>query len=200
MRTLRALCIAAVALVAIASPALAVDCITGTITATETPANSGVWKYCISFSYDVTSLGNSPSHFSLLAGALADCPCICEAIWFDTPAGESSGSGESGPCTVYYNGLLACGGDPTLPGDTGPTLKWEVPEDPTCEPDLIGTGTLCFYTTLEPVAVPGSTGMAIKLGQQVCNGTVTGFLPSCVGCPVKTEARTWGAVKALYRF
>jgi hypothetical protein len=199
MKALRALCIALTMLV-LAVPALADDCITGTVSAVETPSGSGTWKYCITFTYDVTSLGNSPSHFSLLVGALANCPCICDAIWFDTPAGSSTGSGESGPCVVEYNGVFACNGDPTLPGDTGPTMKWEVPEDPTCEPDLIGSGELCFYSSLQPEAVPGSTGIVIKLGQESCNGTVTGFLPSCVGCPVKTDQKTWGAIKALYRF
>ena len=105
MKALRALCIALTMLV-LAVPALADDCITGTVSAVETPSGSGTWKYCITFTYDVTSLGNSPSHFSLLVGALANCPCICDAIWFDTPAGSSTGSGESGPCVVEYNGRV----------------------------------------------------------------------------------------------
>jgi hypothetical protein len=200
MKALRALCIAATALL-VAVPALADDCITGTVSATETPANSGVWKYCISFSYDITALNHSPSHFSLLVGVLSECSCVCDlgVIWFDTPAGSSTGSGENGPCTVDYDGVFDCTGDPTLPGDLGPTLKWEVPAEPTCEPDLTGTGTLCFYSVLQPGATPSSTSMAIKLGQQVCYGSVTGLLPACEGCPVRTDSKSWGAIKALYR-
>jgi hypothetical protein len=204
MFTLRVLCIAVICVLTagMAAPALATDCITGTVTAVETSPGSGLWKYCVSFTYDVTALANSPSHFSLLVGALADCPCVCETgvITFDSPAGTSTGSGDLGPCTVEYNGIFACGGDPTLPGDTGPSLKWEIPANPTCEPTLVGNGELCFYSVLAPVAIPSSTGIAIKLGQQSCYGTATGFLPSCVGCPVSTQESTWGLIKSLYRF
>jgi len=80
MFTLRVLCIVLICVLTagMAAPALATDCITGTVTAVETSPGSGLWKYCVSFTYDVTALANSPSHFSLLVGALAECPCVCE--------------------------------------------------------------------------------------------------------------------------
>ena len=193
----------AVLLVVLCLPATARsggDCLTGTVTAVETPPNSGVWKYCMSLTYDVTSLASAPSHFSLIMGALADCPCVCrpDIITFESPAGSSPGTDQvtGDPCKVLYEGVYECEGDPTLPGFPGPAVKWEVPEG-TCEPNLTGTGTFCFLSVLPP-APPSSTTVVIKLGQQECSGTVTGTLPSC-SCPTPTRPGTWGRLKSLYR-
>jgi hypothetical protein len=187
-------------LVSLPGVARAVDCLSGTVTATETPPNSGVWKYCISLTYDVTAIAQSPSHFSLILGALAECPCACNTgvFGFETPAGTSPGTdqGTALPCTVEYEGVFACDGDPTLPQFPGLALKWEVPAG-TCEPDLTGTGTFCFLSLLPPGA-SSSTTAVIKLGQSSCSGTVTGTLPSC-NCPTHVRPGTWGRLKALYR-
>lgn len=198
-----ALRVIALLLLVVSHPSLAhaVDCLSGTVSAQETGPNSGVWKYCITLNYDVTSLAQSPSHFSLILGALTECPCACSpgVFEFETPAGTSPGTHQiTGlPCTVEYEGVFNCEGDPTLPEFPGLALKWEVPAGSTCEPDLAGTATLCFLSWLPPGA-PSSTTAAIKLGQSSCSGTVTGTLPSC-DCPTPVRPGTWGRLKSLYR-
>lgn len=189
-----------VLLVCLPVTARSADCLSGTMTATETSPGSGLWKYCLSLTYDVTALANSPSHFSLILGVLVECPCVClpGIITFESPAGTSPGTDQDTdlPCTVEYTGVYACAGDPTLPSFPGPAVKWEVPPG-ACEPDLTGTGTFCFISQLPPGAA-SSTTAAIKLGQQSCSGTITGTLPSCQ-CPTHNQHGTWGRLKTLYR-
>lgn len=193
----------AVLLLLIALPRVArsQDCLSGTVSAQETAPGSGVYRYCVTLTYDVTALKRSPSHFSLILASLTNCPCACDPgiFAFESPAGTSPGTDQvTGlPCTVEYEGLLACGGDPTLPNLPGFAIKWEVPAGSTCEPDLTGTSTFCFLSGLPPGA-PSSAIAAIKLGQANCSGTVTGTLPEC-SCPTPVRPGTWGRLKALYR-
>lgn len=189
------------ALVCLPVSARSDDCLSGTVTAQETAPGSGVWKYCVSLTYDVTSLGTSPSHFSLILAAISECGCACDpgVFGFETPAGTSPGTDQvTGlPCTVEYQGVFECGGDPTLPSIPGLALKWEVPPGTSCEPDVTGTGTFCFLSLLPPGAASSATA-AIKLGQGSCSGTVTGTFPLC-NCPTPVRPGTWGRLKSLYR-
>lgn len=202
MKVLRMICVLLLALLAgIPASAGAQDCLSGTVTSQETSPGSQVWRYCISLTYDVTSLAQSPSHFSLFLAALTDCPCVCNAgvFSFETPAGTSPGTDQVThlPCTVEYEGVFACEGDPTLPQFPGSALKWDVPVGSVCEPNLTGTGTFCFLSFLPPGPTSSATA-AIKLGQASCSGTVTGTLPTC-DCPTSARPGTWGRLKMIYR-
>lgn len=190
-------------LAALASPprALAADCAAGTLTAAETAPGSGLWRYCLSITWDITSIGAQPSHFDMYLNFFASCPGICtesSLIHFDDPAGSSSGIDNvtGDPCTSLYQGTHDCDGDRSLPGSTGPLVKWDVIVGSTCEPDLTGSGTFCFLSPMPPGSSESHT-IVVATGPGFCTATVTGTAPSCAVTP--NARTTWGLIKLIYR-
>ena len=187
--------LAMVAALCVGSSATA-QVIWGTSSATypNDPGFEGMWKYCLEIEWDTT--GHGLSHTVLFIG-LEICPLYCDEGFFAFPDPAGSGPGEGG-CTVTYHGSFLCDGDPTMPGDQGPTIKFEYDEETGCEPAATGNATLCFYSSgfpTEPDVFVDYLG--IKYGTDIGTGDLEGVLPSCVISPV--EAASWGSVKALYR-
>jgi len=199
-------CFATLALLAMlgAAPphAFAADCVSANMTVTATvssdPGFEGLWKYCVSGSWDV---GSPPalSHIDFYAGLL-DCECVCQpgVVLFGSPAGTSTGEPE--PCTVNYDGEYLCKGDPSVPPElASPAVKFEAPAQ-TCEPSTSGSGTWCFYSPLPPATAGNYTdGVVIKYGANSCTGDLSGQLPSCQCATEVGGKRTWGSLKVLYR-
>ena len=189
------------ACIVVSSPARAADCVSGNMTVTAVissdPGFVGLWKYCISGSWDV---GASPalSHINFYVGLLA-CECVCDprVIKFGSPAGTSTSD-----CKVTYEGEYLCNGDPSIPPELQtPAVKFEYPDGQGCEPSTSGTGTWCFYSPLPPnPATVYPDAIVIKYGSgNACTGDLTGQLPSC-DCTTHTHGkRTWGSLKLIYR-
>lgn len=185
--------------------ALAGDpCATGTSTATFVGSPLGDWQYCAEITWDTGGgQGSGLSHLDLLLG-LGECPCACEDFSFgaDDTAGVSDGltslfvGGDS--CTVYYTAIFTCD-DPAVPGEEGPSIKFEYFKPATCYPGPTGTGTFCFYSDWPPAPIANPFGnIIVKFGQGDCLGDLSGVLPAC-SCTTPTESNTWGRVKSLYR-
>ncbi|MFH1279897.1 MAG: hypothetical protein ABIK65_16160 [Candidatus Eisenbacteria bacterium] len=181
-------------------------CISGNCTAEYAGDALGEWKYTIDVTWGPVDHGLS--HLNLVLG-FAGCECACDAFPFGAPdsAGYSQGSSgvagavdEPDTCRVRYSARYECHGDPSIPGDEGPLVKWEPEESAGCEPGPSGSGTLFFYTDWAPVAVgiPNQCLM-FKYSTQSCSGELTGVLPQCTCGPTSTEATSWGGVKALFR-
>ena len=196
-RSLRFL--SALALVLFLAPSAFAQCLTGTSTAelmTEGP-HAGLWKYCVQFSWD-TPRGLSVVYLDF------EFPCVngvCDATWsFDDPAGWADGvtndEGTPGECTVDMLGYFTCDPIPGL-GLVGPLVKWESVDtfDPPCEPGMMGTGNVCFYSDLPP-APDESPAFVVKNNLMQCEGMITGDFPSC---PVPVDDIDWTDVKVLYR-
>lgn len=187
-------------LLAAPQPGWTQECVSGTITAeiSPDPQFENMYKYCLELSWN---LGNNElGHLDIFL-QLENCECICDPrfIQFGDPAGETVSRIDGGTCVNEYYGEYICVGDPSLPQlMLGPAIKFE-PLESTCEPGLVGTGLLCFYSPMPP-ATPGLlvNGLAIKHGQQVCNGHLTGVIPSC-DCFLQNGAGTWGELKVRYR-
>ena len=181
------------------------NCPVVSMTITATPSTDlpipNLYKYCVTGVWDVGQSGLS--HIDVLL-FLEGCECACDQnlIQFIQPAGTSTGMNSLGlPCIVDYLGEYLCQGDPTVPADLRkPTVKWDAVTGPNgCEPGTTGTGTWCFYTQLPPAPFSVSpNSIAIKHGNQVCVGAVSGTLPMC-RCTVPTLSSTWGIIKAAYR-
>jgi hypothetical protein len=188
---------------AIAPPAAAVDdCASVSMTVTAQvstdPGFEGLYKYTVTGSWDITQFGLSHIDFFL---ALKNLECICDprVVKFGAPAGTSTGSGDAGPCTVNYEGIYNCMGDPTVPVDLrAPTIKFNAING-TCEAGVTGTGTWVFYSPFPPAPYTVyPDGVAIKHGQAVCTGDLAGQMPMG-DCTTPAEAKSWGGVKAIYR-
>ena len=192
------LCTLALAACTLAGPTSAAVCVVGTVEVTQPndPGFEGLYKYCVTATWAVEQFGLSHIDFFL---ELENCECACEegVILFPTPAGSSDG--EPAPCVVEYDGEYLCMGDPTVPEDmNGPAVKYNALEgDDGCEPGIAGTGTWCFYSPFPP-APPSTHTSAIKHGQEVCYGVVTGSLPMC-DCSTPTHHSTFGRLKVHYR-
>ena len=159
-----------------------------------------MWKYTISGSWD-TGAPNGLSHISFIFAL--DCPCACEIVdlvQFDSPAGTATGTDSlGGPCTVEFEGLFNCDGDPTI-SNTLPAVKFEAPEGQDCEMGETGSGTWCFYTFLSPLPDSSySEAVVVKFGTNECTGSLIGALPDCGDCEtIPVENKTWGGVKLDY--
>jgi hypothetical protein len=187
----------------LARPALAVTpCATLDMTVTAAPSVDpgfeGLWKYTVTGSWDVTQYGLSHIDFFL---QLKDLECICDprVIKFPTPGGTSTGTSDAGPCTVYYTGVYNCKGDPTVPAELqAPTIKFNTDDGP-CVTGTTGTGTWVFYSPFAPGPYTvDPEGAAIKHGQGVCVGSLSGTMPMG-DCATPASAKSWGGVKAMYR-
>jgi hypothetical protein len=172
----------------------------GEASATEAgePGYSGYWHYCISIGWDVSEYAegaHANSHVSMVL-ELEDCLDECGDACFIFPDTVGMGDGADG-CTVYFYAEIDIKGDPTVPADT-PTLKFE-PYYDTCEPDIIGTASVCFYSLIPPEAgVTEDWPIWIKFGPYTEKGFIAGTLPSCSGTAA-TASSTWGSIKRLFR-
>ena len=194
-RRVRIVVLILIPLLLASAPATA-DVIWGTSTATypNDPGFEGMWKYCIEIGWDTGWHGLSHTQVFI---ELEACLLYCDEGFFVFADTTGSGPGEGG-CTVTYHGEFLCFGDPTVPGDDGPTIKFEYHEGTGCEPGSAGSATLCFYSEgfpTDPDLFVDSLG--IKYGTEIGTGDLEGVLPSCITTPV--ESTSWGTVKALYR-
>jgi hypothetical protein len=162
------------------------------------PGFEGLYKYTVTGCWDVTQFGLS--HIDVFL-ALKTLECICDpnVVKFPVPGGTSDGVGDSGPCTVNYEGLYFCMGDPSIPAElAAPTVKWNALNGE-CEPGTEGCGTWVFYSPFPPA--PSAThedAVAIKHGQLVCVGDLTGELPMG-DCSTPSRPTSWGSMKVTYR-
>jgi hypothetical protein len=160
---------------------------------------AGLWKYTISGSWNTG--GEGLSHIAFLVTYACDCCDVNNLVFFDSPAGTSTGEDSLGnSCTANYEGLGDfCSEDPTIPS-TKPALKFEQ-NDTGCEAVSVGSGTWCFYSPLPPLASDTYTNaVAVKYGVNVCNGNLVGEMPNCTYCEtIPTENRSWGAIKNKYK-
>jgi len=202
MRTSLSLCLLVCGLVlVVAQPAAAQTCASGTVTAAfnADPAFPGMWKYCaeVSWSFDKYQV----SHLTTFL-RLPNCACICDPrfIRFGDPAGHSVNTSSDPTCELDYSGDYVCTGDPSLPDQyNGPAIKFLPESDLGCEPGISGYGTFCFYSPMPPQDPSDDPqGLAIKHGQQICYGMLSGQMPSC-DCALPTQTTTWGSLKATYR-
>ena len=188
---------------AVAVPAQAGgDCASASMTVTAALSNDpgfeGLYKYTVTGSWDVSQFGLSHIDFFLELETL-ECICDPSVVQFANPAGTSSGTNDEGPCKVNYTGQYLCMGDPTVPSELqSPTIKFDQAEGD-CEAGVTGTGTWVFYSPFPPA--PYSVypdGLAIKHGQGVCTGDLSGQMPMG-DCSTPAHPKSWGNVKAIYR-
>ena len=185
-----------------ARPALAVTpCATLSMTVTAAlssdPGYEGLYKYTVTGSWDVTQFGLSHIDFFL---QLKSLECICDPRVIKFGGGTSTGSDPNGACVVQYVGKYNCMGDPTVPAELqAPTVKFDVPDDATCRPGTVGTGTWVFYSPFHPGPYTvDPDGAAIKHGQGVCTGSLAGTMPFG-DCTTATRPTSWGNLKSTYR-
>lgn len=181
-------------------------CISGNCTAEFVGDTLGDWKYTIDVAWGPVAHGLS--HLNLVLG-FDGCECACDAFSFGAPDSAGYSYGPSGfakaadepdTCLVRYRAEYECGGDPSIPGDEGPLVKWEPWEEGGCEPGPSGIGTFFFYTDWAPVSVGvPNQYLMFKYSTQSCAGEVTGVVPACTCGPTSTEATSWGGVKNLFR-
>jgi hypothetical protein len=212
--------IAGVAMLAIvigAHAAFAECSIEGTITASSnTDLNGPRFVYTMVIVWD-TDTRYALSHFNLLMDSEAGtCTCqdFVDAISWDNPIGSSTG--EPDGCTVDYEGLLECKGDPSIPGLGGILLKLEPIGDDyhnvdlegidrdfnmySCEPGPTGSGTFVFYSDLAPGTIDEDIFSAVdKHGRQFCYGRMSGDFPAMACDPVSSEETNWGTLKGMFR-
>ena len=172
-----------------------------TVTAaiTNDPGFVGLYKYTVTGSWDVTRFGLS--HLDIFL-EMQDCPCRCDnrTFRFKQPAGTSNGYNQTmGLCTALYAGEYLCTRDPSIPASfAAPLVKFDA-EDNGCSPTTFGAGTWFFYSPFPPGAHQVYVdAVAIKHGQGVCTGNLTGTLPVC-DCTVPSAPATWGKLKSTYR-
>jgi hypothetical protein len=177
---------------------VAAGCVSGEVTAEPADEKLGDWEYTLSVSW-ATGAPQALSHLDLLLG-LSACGCVCSEFSFgaaDT-AGTSDGTSRGRRCTVFYAAEFECKGDPSIPGDEGPIVKFE-PLRGTCEPGPTGSGVFVFYSDWPPAEIAKPfNGLLIKYGTRSCSGPLAGVLPTC-RCATATESTSWGGVKRMFR-
>ena len=169
------------------------------------PGFEGMYKYTITGYWEGSGVEQGWGLSYLLFSLGATCPCVCdstsEVISFPDPGGTSTGVDNTteGPCEVEYLGFLECNVREDITTDV--VVKFEVPDNVSCEPIHSGTGTWIFYSTLPPADWNQySNAVTLKYGEMSCSGDLSGRLPFCQDCNlVGTEEKTWGTIQSLYR-
>jgi hypothetical protein len=172
---------------------------------TYDPGYEGLYKYTISGYWEVSGVEQGWGLSYLLFSLGTSCPCLCDStldvIYFPDPAGTSTGIDNitEEPCEVIYQGYLECNGLEDITTDD--VVKFEVPDNQTCEPTHYGTGTWIFYSTMPPLPWDEYINAAmLKYGEMMCWGDISGQLPNCFECvPTSVERSTWGKIKSIYR-
>lgn len=197
----------AISIVFMSVDASALDCDSLAVDVTAEITNDagfeGMYKYTITGYWEVSGAEQGEGLSNLLFSLGGECPCVCDAqspaVLFPNPAGTSTGlDGDDNPCQVVYQAFVECNGLEDITDDV--VLKYEVPDNQDCEPIAMGSGVWIFYSTLEPLAANVyPNGAFIKFGETICNGPMSGQLPSCHEClPVSTEQKSWGSIKAKF--
>ena len=191
-----------VVICAVLAPAAAhAQCsITGVITAA--PSGDPMlpeWEYTLVVTWDTGSM-NALSHLDLLldpVGGTCSCQDFQETLVFVNPASSSDGDVV---CTVPYDAILECSGDPSIPGVDGILLKFEPDESLGCIPGVTGVGTFVFYSDQPPVPVDEDVlSLVDKFALDHCFGNLTGEFPGMACNPVPNTGSTWGGLKGEYR-
>lgn len=174
--------------------------ITGNIVASAT-ADPGLpnWTYTLTVSWD-TGSQHALSHMNLLldnAGGTCTCADFTDALDWANPIGSSNGDPA---CTVDYEGLMECNGDPSIPGVDSILLKFEPIEGTGCEPGTTGVATFVFYSDLGPAPIDEDIlSLVDKFAQNSCFGHLSGDFPSLSCDPVGILEVPWGQAKGIYR-
>ena len=199
--------VATILLAATGGSALAQCTISGEVTAAETTDPTlPAWEYTLTATWDTGSMFGL-SHFNLLVdltGGTCDCQEVMDSIVLVNPSGTSdgvtSGPGGGDPCTLDYNALWECDGDPSIPGVEGIILKFAPDESLGCEPDVAGSVDVVFYSDLPPVPIDEDViSMSDKADLNYCFGTVSGVFPGMPCDPVPNKVESWGGLKGEYR-
>ena len=173
--------------------------ISGNIVAMPNPDPLGPgWMYTLTITWD-TGSQYALSHMNMIMdspGGTCTCQDFEDAIVWANPVGSSDGEGG---CTVNYEGLLQCDGDPSIPGADGIMLKFE-PIEEGCDPGTTGTATFVFYSELGPAPIDEDfLSLVDKYALNSCWGGLSGDFPSMSCDPVSTEPIAWGKAKSLFR-
>ncbi len=158
----------------------------------------GSWKYTLTVEWD-TGTPYALSHFNMLideAGHTCSCWEIESALEWVDPIGY--GEGRPDACSVPFDGILECKGDPSI-DYPGIILKFEPRGDDGCEPGPTGTAVLTFYSDFAPGRIAAENMfLTDKAGQTSCYGQLTGWFPALPCDPTPVQDQTWGHVKGLY--
>ena len=168
------------------------------------PGFEGMYKYTISGYWEVSGPEEGGGLSYIIFSLGNECPCLCDSLMdeisFPDPAGTSTGfDGDTDEeCDVVYLGFLECNGLEDITTDV--VVKFEVPDNQTCEPVQSGTGTWIFYSTIPPL--PGDDyidTIIIKYGEMLCYGVHFCEPPDCYyRSAVSTEKSSWGSLKIIF--
>lgn len=179
------------------STSLAIGSVSGTAVAEKVGAAFGEWKYTLTVSWS-TGAPQALSHLDVRL-PLAACECVCSQFFIgvDEPAGTMDGFHNGRRCSIGCDAAFLCRGDPSIPGDEGPIIKYE-PRDEKCEPGPIGSAVVAFYTDWPPAAVTTPNDyLLVKYGTKSLSGSLTGDLPGC-RCATSVEPKSWGSIKIMF--
>jgi hypothetical protein len=158
----------------------------------------GYWCYTIDFTWDVPVDLSNVSVFVGLEGLT--CACDPGIFVFPNPAGNSTGSGEDGVCSLDFVGSYLSAGDASLPPEysDASAVRWD-PSPEVCNAGVTGSGTVIVYSLLAPGDAseihPGS--ISVKSGLDTYVGDITGALPQA-DCTVHGEHQSLGSLKARF--
>jgi hypothetical protein len=173
----------------------------GTIAAEPNPDPGGpMWMYTLDITWD-TGNNYSLSHADLILDyELGTCLCqdFADALSWEDPIGYSNGNPDD--CMVFYQGILECGGDPSIPDLVDIILKFEPIEDEYCEPGPTGMATFVFYSNLPPAPINEEILTVVdKYALEYCYGHLSGFFPSMACDPVESKDSSWSDLKGMFR-
>ena len=172
---------------------------------TNDPGFEGMYKYTISGYWEVSGPEQGWGLSYIIFSLGTQCPCLCdseagEVVEFPDPAGTSTGvdNQTEEPCEIVYLGSLECNGLEDITTDI--VVKFEVPDNQSCEPIHYGTGTWFFYSTLAPLTGDYIDAIIIKYGEMLCEGVHFCDVPNCYECvSVPTEKSSWGSIKFIFK-
>ena len=172
---------------------------------TNDPGFEGLYKYTVSGYWEVSGVEQGWGLSYILFSLGNECPCLCDStsggVYFPEPAGTSEGidNDTEEPCEAAYLGLVECNGLEDITTDV--VIKFEVPDNQSCEPIHQGTGTWIFYSTMLPLPEGDYIDtIIIKYGEMLCDGVHFCEPPNCYeNAPVSTENSSWGSIKLIVR-
>ena len=168
---------------------------TGSARPSDDPGFEAYWEYC--FEIHWTGLPHAVSHIEILLCPPEECGCGCQPEFFAFADTAGRGGADEEHLTAHYYGALESSGDPST-GLEGMLLKFEPYEDGG-EPGMEGSAILCFYCVAAPVFGTYPDQIGIKFGGECALGDLDGPLPGCRQGFSRTDFKTWGYVKTIYR-